>query len=132
MVLILNFIPILIFILKPNLREPQPVTISFLIEKVKRVNDKLIIDVKYAGGCADHDFDIVWDGIVNLSSPQKVNLLLKHNSNGDKCEALLSNSIQVDLKSYFDNLIEINNTEFVISNASSIQEISSLTGVEEK
>jgi hypothetical protein len=100
---------------------------QYSIEAVKRVNNTLKIDVSYSGGCKEHNFEIVWDGVVNLSYPGKVNLLVKHNSNGDSCEGMVHDVIEVDLKRYFDNIIDSNNILFIVSNASSIQEVSSGT-----
>jgi hypothetical protein len=100
---------------------------QYAIESVKRENNKLKIAVNYNGGCKDHNFDIVWDGVVNLSYPGKVNLIVKHNANGDTCEGTIHDVIEVDLDRYFDNIIDSNNTLFVVSNASSIQEVSSST-----
>jgi hypothetical protein len=101
---------------------------DFSIRKVTREKGKLTIDVSYSGGCQEHDFEVVWDGVVNLSNPRIVNLMLKQNSHDDTCEALVEDKIEIDLKSYFNNLIEDNNTIFVVSNGSSIQVISSLSG----
>jgi hypothetical protein len=99
---------------------------QYAIESVKRVNNTLKINVNYSGGCKEHNFDIVWDGVVNLAYPGKVNLIVKHNSNGDSCKGLVHDVIEVDLNRYFDNIIDSNNILFVVSNASSIQEVSSL------
>ena len=101
---------------------------DFSIRNVKRENSKLTIEVSYAGGCQEHDFEVIWDGVVNLSSPRIVNLMLKHNGNNDACEALVTNKVEIDIKSFFNNLIEDNNTIFVVSNGSSIQVVSSLSG----
>ena len=97
------------------------------IESVKREGNKLKINVNYNGGCKDHSFDIVWDGVVNLSYPGKVNLIVKHNANGDTCEGLVHDSIEIDLNRYFKNIIDSNTTLFVVSNAFSIKEVSSST-----
>ncbi|HYG40667.1 MAG TPA: hypothetical protein VD908_18705 [Cytophagales bacterium] len=96
----------------------------FTIKEVKKVNENLKITVNYQGGCSDHSFDVVWDGVINLSKQKKVNLIVKHVGN-DQCKTLVSDTIVINLNKYFNNLIEINNTLFNVSNGSSIQEVNS-------
>lgn len=116
-----------LFLETQNLRTSSSAD-DFSIKKVKREDRKLTIDVSYAGGCQEHGFEVVWDGVVNLSNPRIVNLVLKQDRHGDTCEALVEDKIEIDLRSYFNNLIEDNNTIFVVSNGSSIQVVSSLSG----
>lgn len=97
----------------------------FTINEVRSDNEKIIIYVSYSGGCKEHNFDVVWDGVVDLSPPGKLNLIIKHNANEDSCEALIDDKIELNLNTYFNNLVKAKNTVFTVSNASSIQEVSS-------
>jgi hypothetical protein len=65
--------------------------------------DKLIIDVRYGGGCGRHTFQLAWDGAVLKSDPPQVSLVLSHDANGDMCRALLSERLQFDLSTILDN-----------------------------
>jgi len=81
----------------------------YSINNVKRVGDFLQINLSYSGGCKIHDFEIIWDGIVYTDEPCHMNLLLIHNANNDTCEALITETIVVNLEeligdiSYKDN-----------------------------
>lgn len=79
---------------KPNNEPLDPVTIQGL-----NINgDCLEISVSYAGGCENHDFGLTWDGSILKSLPPQANLPLSHDSNGDMCEALISETISFRIK----------------------------------
>jgi hypothetical protein len=59
--------------------------------------DKLLIHVRYGGGCQLHSFQLNWDGDILKSVPPKVVLELTHNDNGDTCMALWDETLQFDL-----------------------------------
>ncbi len=63
--------------------------------------DKLLLSVRYGGGCARHDFQLEWDGAMLESMPPQVVLRLTHNANGDNCRALLSERLEFDLSVLF-------------------------------
>jgi hypothetical protein len=53
--------------------------------------------VTYSGGCADHTFELLTDGMLMKSLPPKQFYFLKHQANGDACEALISETLQFDM-----------------------------------
>lgn len=59
--------------------------------------DLLEVDLSYSGGCADHEFTACWNGAVAQSFPPQVFFDLVHDSNGDLCEAWLTETLRFDL-----------------------------------
>jgi hypothetical protein len=77
----------------------------FTINNIKREQDILLINLSYSGGCKPSQFEIIWDGIVYLDEPCHMNLLLVNNQNGDLCEALITETIVVNLKELIGDVI---------------------------
>lgn len=71
---------------------------NYTIKESKREGDNLQVILEYSGGCKVHTFEIIWDGIVYTDNPCKINLLLIHRGNFDNCEALITDTINIDLK----------------------------------
>ncbi|HEY5927085.1 MAG TPA: hypothetical protein VIV11_35600 [Kofleriaceae bacterium] len=59
--------------------------------------NRLLVDVQYGGGCAEHTFKVCWDGIFLESFPVQTGLTLHHDGNGDLCEALPVTPLSIDL-----------------------------------
>jgi hypothetical protein len=58
----------------------------------------LALDVRYAGGCTDHDLDAVaWTGWME-SNPVQVGIAVAHGSRGDSCKALVARTVRFDLE----------------------------------
>ncbi|MEN8126047.1 MAG: hypothetical protein ABFR32_13070 [Bacteroidota bacterium] len=79
---------------KNSISEGDP----FTIIESKREGDNLQITLSYGGGCKEHSFEVIWDGIVYTDDPCKMNLLLIHRGNNDYCEALITDTININLK----------------------------------
>ncbi len=73
--------------------ESDPVTINGMSAE----GHMLSIEVTYSGGCADHTFELLTDGMLMKSLPPKQFYFLKHQANGDACEALISETLQFDM-----------------------------------
>jgi len=69
----------------------------FKMGEVVIAGDILKITVSYAGGAAEHDFTLYWDGIVARSYPGQTRIALKHNAHGDGAEALITKTLEFDL-----------------------------------
>ncbi len=65
--------------------------------------DKLLVEVRYGGGCGQHSFQLDWDGAVIKTIPPQVVLKLTHNAHGDPCKALRREWLQFDLSVILDN-----------------------------
>jgi hypothetical protein len=72
---------------------------SFTVTDHTLDGDVLTLDVEYAGGCADHEFDVWWGGALAPSIPPVLPLEVQHYSNGDSCEAIVTDTIAIDLSS---------------------------------
>lgn len=70
-----------------------------------REGDILQLSVSYSGGCMQHSFEIIWDGLVYTDNPCYMNLLIIHRGNNDTCEALISETIIVNLKELVGDII---------------------------
>ncbi|WP_417916182.1 hypothetical protein [Candidatus Electronema sp. JC] len=93
----------LLTIRTPTLKQ-KPIGDDFItIESAGLKGDKLIIDVRYGGGCAPHTFQLDWDGMFLKSKPMQVVLRLSHNANDDPCKAILSERLQFDLSAIIKN-----------------------------
>jgi hypothetical protein len=60
--------------------------------------DSVVISVSYSGGCEQHFFEVVWDSAILYSNPPKIELILLHNSNGDQCEAYITEELVFSIK----------------------------------
>lgn len=70
----------------------------FTINSVKKEDDLLKVNLSYGGGCKNHTFEIIWDGVIYKEEPCFINLLIIHNGNGDFCEAYITETITINLK----------------------------------
>ena len=70
----------------------------FKINSAERLGGLILINVTYGGGCKDHEFEVIWDGIIYNDNPCQFNLLITHNGNNDGCKALITKDIAINLK----------------------------------
>ena len=71
----------------------DPVTIN----SAQIVGDSLELSVQFGGGCRDHEFGLVTNGVFAESYPVQTWVRLAHDANGDMCKALLSRVLRFDL-----------------------------------
>ena len=57
----------------------------------------LTVSVSFAGGCQEHAFTLVIGDSFAESSPVQLSAVLKHDANGDRCEAWLTETHVFDL-----------------------------------
>ncbi|MBI2499105.1 hypothetical protein HYV88_02585 [Candidatus Woesearchaeota archaeon] len=69
----------------------------FDLKEVSINGDILSVIASYGGGCKGHKFTLTWDGGFMKSVPPQSNLFLYHNSNGDSCEAYITQTFNFDL-----------------------------------
>ncbi|MEM6730148.1 MAG: hypothetical protein AAF658_01255, partial [Myxococcota bacterium] len=70
---------------------------SVNLQDVRILGDRLVLAISFAGGCDSHAFSLCWDGTLTDSVPPEANLRLRHETM-DTCEALLSESLEFDLR----------------------------------
>jgi hypothetical protein len=59
--------------------------------------NRMLVDVKYTGGCAEHTFKVCWDGTFLESLPVQTGLTLHHDGHGDACESFGTKPLSIDL-----------------------------------
>ena len=70
----------------------------FDLEGVEIVGDTVTLSISYGGGCEEHCFSLYMSPAAFLESyPVQANLYLRHDSNGDACEALINEDISFNL-----------------------------------
>ena len=70
----------------------------FDLESIEIVGDTITLNVIYGGGCKEHCFSLYMSPAAFFESyPVQANLYLRHNSNGDACEALINEDISFNL-----------------------------------
>lgn len=89
---------------------------AFEIEKISREGNTLIVKVIYSSSCTDPSFDVVWDGLVMLSFPSKVNLALKMNADCADSQQQVSKEIKINLEEYVGTFAADKNIEFSVIN----------------
>jgi hypothetical protein len=81
----------------------DPVTIN----DAKIIQNKLILNISYGGGCQNHEFLLIGTGEYAESYPVQTQILLSHNSNNDTCLAFFTRLITFDLtplKQHYQNV----------------------------
>ena len=63
------------------------------------IRNILRIDVRYGGGCKEHDIQLHTDGKLYITEPATLDLYLSHDARGESCEALVSGTLYFDLSS---------------------------------
>jgi len=71
----------------------------FDLEDIEIEGDNIALHITYSGGCSTHCFSLYMSPAAFLESyPVQANLYLRHNSNGDACEALVNERLSFNLR----------------------------------
>lgn len=76
--------------------------------------------VEYSGGCESHNFYTWWDGAPN---EEAVSFYFFHNSNGDACEALVRDTISLDMPQVISDESTLSNATISLINANTLRRI---------
>ncbi len=68
----------------------------FELKNVKCDGSKLLIEVAFSGGCAKHEFELVWPEVITMIYPPSFSVILIHDNGGDSCEAYLSKTLEFE------------------------------------
>lgn len=68
------------------------------VDGVELDGDTLTISVSVGGGCEPHFFAGCWEGAFLTSDPTLVQIDIAHESNDDACEAILDETVVIDLQ----------------------------------
>lgn len=96
-----------VIVVKPNERhecDSDPVEIT----DVWIEGNVIALEVSYGGGCANHEFKLLADAAIAESEPPQGFLTLCHNANGDKCKAIVHETLRFDLGAYQDYIGDYN------------------------
>ncbi len=69
----------------------------YTVNDVYMIGDALKLNVSYGGGCEEHKFALQAYNYFLESIPVQADILLSHDSNGDLCEAYLTEDMYFDL-----------------------------------
>ncbi len=77
---------------------------AYSLNSVTVDGDMLNLSVSYSGGCATHEFRVCWSGDFSDAAvvPIETTLELRHNGNGDLCEAYPTTELQVPISAIAD------------------------------
>ena len=67
------------------------------IKNVEILGDTMTFEVRYGGGCEEHDFLLVNYGGFMESWPVQTKVLLSHDNKGDTCKALITQELKFNL-----------------------------------
>lgn len=67
------------------------------IRSAEIIGDRLRVVVDHPGGCEPHDYALYASRSIVDADPPRVTLLLTHDAHGDKCEALLTKTLDFDI-----------------------------------
>ncbi len=67
------------------------------LEDVSMSGDTLILNVAYSGGCKEHEFSLFASTDFAESYPVQASIYLSHNSNDDRCKALIKEDLRFNL-----------------------------------
>ncbi|MCF8373276.1 MAG: hypothetical protein K9H64_16775 [Bacteroidales bacterium] len=73
--------------------------LSYSITDATLADTILTIELNYSGGCVDHSFDIIFNGMYKKSLPRQADLFLLHNNKGDTCTENKSIILRYNLSS---------------------------------
>lgn len=79
--------------------------------------------VEYSGGCAEHAFYVWWDGQWAESYPAQASFWVLHNKNGEACEALVRDTLTLQMPLIFPQLFEAEPAHLTAINYYSQKEI---------
>ena len=81
-------------------RPPNAIQLDpFDLEDIEIAGDTITLNITYSGGCKEHGFSLYMSPAAFLESYLvQANLYLRHNSNGDACEALVNESVSFNLR----------------------------------
>lgn len=72
---------------------------AFELFAAQIVSDRLVLDVAYSGGCAEHTFGGFTPEVNIAIYPPQITVFVVHDGNGDLCEAYPREEVELDITS---------------------------------
>ncbi len=70
---------------------------AYKLDSIALKGDVLSVFLNYSGGCKDHSFELVSNGMYAKSMPPQLSLCLKHTGNDDMCKKLVMQELKFDI-----------------------------------
>jgi len=80
-----------------GLNDPWPKLDAFQLLEASIEGDILTVGVAYPGGCKEHAFTYFTNGPVLKTNPPGADIIIRHDKNGEECEAFISQDLTIDL-----------------------------------
>lgn len=85
-------------IIEPDVQVPGNV-LSYEILRAWIDKDTLVVQVTYSGGCKNHFFSLVSNGMFMKSVPPKLNVVMFHSGETDECRQVIEHTLKFDITS---------------------------------
>lgn len=70
---------------------------AYTVDSMSMNKNILSVFVTYSGGCKEHTFELLSNGMYAKSLPPQVSVVLKHTNNGDNCRELVMKELKFDV-----------------------------------
>ena len=70
---------------------------AYKLDSLSLKGDELSVFVNYSGGCKEHSFELISNGMYAKSLPPQLMLCLKHTSNDDMCKKLVMQELKFNI-----------------------------------
>ena len=70
---------------------------TYKIKSATIARNILSLNISYTGGCKEHSFELISNGLYAKSLPPQITTYLKHQSNDDTCEKIIEKTITYDI-----------------------------------
>lgn len=89
---------------------------SFTFQSISLTDSILTMVINYSGGCEEHNFELISNGMYAKSLPPQLNMFLKHDGNNDACRMLIIDTLVYDVSptkygSGQEVILRLNNTK---------------------
>lgn len=75
-----------------------PDTLDYTIKEAAIEGDELKMKVEFKGGCGEHTFDMVFNGMYMKSLPLKITVFIDHKAKDEKCDEEIISDLSFNLK----------------------------------
>ncbi|MBL0328082.1 MAG: hypothetical protein IPP64_01355 [Bacteroidetes bacterium] len=70
---------------------------AYSVENILIKGDVLSVFISHSGGCKDHTFELISNGMYAKSMPPQLSLCLKHTNNEDMCKKLILKELKFNI-----------------------------------
>ena len=70
---------------------------AYTVDSISIKENILSVFVSYSGGCKEHAFELLSNGMYAKSLPPQISVVLKHTNNGDNCRELVMKELKFDV-----------------------------------